>query len=256
MTILNTEDCYAIWAPDGLVWSPWAKRALFAGEPGVPDDDMSIVLPPLDSVAVPDPWTPAALVVDLPGPESVFVGLALAARGFRPVPLFNGTSGPMAVVDNGPLLAALGAGAAVLQTSALKPDARPAFLLDSRRLDPIGAGEPGRYDNRWVVLPQDFPSATFLASQHITDVTVIQRGGTTPMQDLVHVLRRWQDAGMRIRGIDLATNDVRDPLDVPTPTWFRRAWYAMLAIAGLRRSNVGGFGSMVPEQTRSSGFYG
>ena len=41
------------------------------------------------------------------------------------------------------------------------------------------------------------------------------------------------------------------------PSWFRRAWYVAIALMGLRRSNVGGFGSMVPERTSSgSGFYG
>lgn len=29
-----------------------------------------------------------------------------------------------------------------------------------------------------------------------------------------------------------------------------------IALMGLRRNNAGGFGSLVPEQTRSTGFYG
>jgi hypothetical protein len=43
---------------------------------------------------------------------------------------------------------------------------------------------------------------------------------------------------------------------VPKPSSFKLAWYAAIALLGLRRSNVGGFGSMVPENTSRSGFYG
>jgi hypothetical protein len=35
-----------------------------------------------------------------------------------------------------------------------------------------------------------------------------------------------------------------------------RAWYVAIALFGLRRSNVGGFGAMIPEQTSRGGFYG
>ena len=34
--------------------------------------------------------------------------------------------------------------------------------------------------------------------------------------------------------------------DDSRPPFYRRAWYRMLAMAGLRRNNVGGFGSTVP----------
>ena len=82
---------------------------------------------------IPEAWASAAIVIDLPGAESVAVGLALAERGFRPVPLFNNTSGPSPVIDTQALVDALGAGTTVLQAQTLKPDARPAFLVDSRR---------------------------------------------------------------------------------------------------------------------------
>jgi hypothetical protein len=37
---------------------------------------------------------------------------------------------------------------------------------------------------------------------------------------------------------------------------FRLAWYAVIALMGLRRTNVGGFGAVVPESSGRSGFYG
>lgn len=256
MTLLNAEACFAVWAPDGAIWSPWAKPALFAtgnvfasGE--LPPDPSGAI----DHPVLPEVFTATAVVIDLPGAESVRVGMAMAARGFRPVPLYNGTSGPMPVVDNAALAAAIGQQTTTLGALPLRPDAKPAFLLDSTRLTattPIG---PGRYDNRWVTLPQDFPSAALLQHHGLTQVTLIVAGGT-PMPDLSHVARRWQEAGLRIRLIDPATWSVTDPYDVPVPSLFRRAWYTASAMMGLRRANVGGFGSQIPEQTHSSGFYG
>jgi hypothetical protein len=36
---------------------------------------------------------------------------------------------------------------------------------------------------------------------------------------------------------------------------FRRAWYRLIVLAGLRRANVGGFGAQIPEPSSSgSGF--
>jgi len=36
----------------------------------------------------------------------------------------------------------------------------------------------------------------------------------------------------------------------------RRAWYVAVALLGLRRANVGGFGGVIPQQTGGGGFYG
>jgi hypothetical protein len=252
---MTSENCFAIWAPDGNVWSDWAKPVLFASFGNMVRTD-SAELPPLAIPAMPEMWSDTAVVVDLAGADAVRAGLALAERGFRPVPLFNGTLGPNAVVDVEPLANALGLGANRLATLPLSPDARPAFLLDSRR-GGWSAPDPGRYDNRWVVLPQDFPSATFLRSRGTRDVVLIQQETLIPAADLTHVLLRWREGGLRLRGLNLATGKLEDDLDVHQPSGFRRAWYAAIALFGLRRSDVGGFGSTVPQQTSGrSGFYG
>jgi hypothetical protein len=252
---MTSEDCFAIWAPDGNVWSDWAKPVLFASFGNMVRTD-SAELPPLAIPAMPEMWSDTAVVVDLSGADAVRAGLALAERGFRPVPLFNGTLGPNAVVDVEPLANALGLGANRLAALPVSPDARPAFLLDSRRVG-WSAPDPGRYDNRWVVLPQDFPSATFLRSRGIRDVVLIQQETRTPAADLTHVLLRWREGGLRLRGLTLAAGKLEDDLDVQQPSGFKRAWYAATALFGLRRSDVGGFGSTVPQQTSGrSGFYG
>jgi hypothetical protein len=250
-----SQDCFAIWAPESALWTEWAKPIAFAGAvvpaSGEPPLEAKITIPGL-----PLEWSQTAAVVDLPGEEAVGVGLMLAARGLRPVPLFNGTRGPNAVIDVLQITRALGDGAPILSQISLAPDARPAFLLDSRRGELLGAEDPGRYDNRWIVVPQDFPSAAFLANKGIREVVVIQRQILKPAEDLSHVLLRWQNAGIRMKVIDLTTGDVSDDVKLWKPSRFRLAWYVAVALLGLRRSNVGGFGSTVPEQTGRSGFYG
>ena len=258
MTMLSGEECFGIWAPDGVAWAQWAKPVLFAQGPLVTDPETPLKVP--DLPGNPETWTEAGIVVDLRGAEAVGVGLALAARGYRPVPLFNGTTGPGAVIDVDPIRSALGAGVDVLRRLTIAPDARPAFLIDANRGDPrLNAETAGYYDNRWIVLPQDFPSATFLASHGVREVVLIQRDSLNPSEDLSHVLRRWQEGGIRLRAWDLASGRTADPLTVPPPSRFRVAWYAAVALLGLRRSNVGGFGSAVAPQSTGgagSGFYG
>ena len=253
--MISGEECFAAWAPDGDYWSQWAKPVMFASAGAFAGDAVTPVS--LEGLPLPGSFDPSAIVVDLPGEESVLTGLALAARGYRPVPLFNGTWGPNAVVPVDPLARALGGGVATLAQTTIPADARPAFLLDASRSASGAAGSPGQYDNRWIVLPQDFPSATALLARGIKNVTVIRRGSTVPDQDLVIVLMRWQDAGLRVRGVQIDTGESHETVPLAVPTGVRWLWYGALALMGLRRNNVGGFGAQIPEQTaRSGGFYG
>ena len=246
------EQTFEAWTPSGVVWSEWAKPVAFINASAVSgaaaaEAPADLKLPlALDSSS--------AVIVDLPGAESVHAGLLLAERGFCPVPLFNGTSGPSAAIDVQPIARALVAGAAPLKARPSAPGASPAFLLDSRRR---GVGlllKPGVYDNRWVTLPQDFPSGALLMSRGVRHVTLLQRGNQAIEPDLAHVLRRWQEQGITIRKVDVATGQVTDAVTIPKPSGFKLAWYAVIALLGLRRSNVGGFGSAIPEQTSSGGY--
>jgi len=253
--MISGEDCFTAWAPEGDFWSRWAKPVVFASAGSFVDEPVSV--PALDDLPVPGSFDPSAIVVDLPGGESVQMGLALAARGYRPVPLFNGTWGPNAVVPVDLIARALGGGVAILTRHPPPADARPAFLIDASRGDARGSAEPGRYDNRWIVLPQDFPSAATLLSRGITSVTLIRRSNPVPDQDLAIVLKRWQDGGLRIRSVTTETKEAHETVSLAIPTRVRWLWYGALALMGLRRSNVGGFGAQIPEQTsRGSGFYG
>ncbi|HJU66520.1 MAG TPA: hypothetical protein VJ596_12610 [Gemmatimonadaceae bacterium] len=247
---MTNEECFAIWSPEGAEWSAWAKPVLFASmtqqhaTAGLPVDWRSLNL-----TWAPSPSDHTAIVVDVPGAVSVAVGLALADRGYRPVPLFNATAGQSSLVDVEQIMRALLAGALELREMRIKPDAPPAFLLDADRMKPATPAAPGKFDNRWVVFPQDLPSANYLQSRGIGSVLVVLRNESKPAEDLSHILYRWQQGGVPILLADLGQPDRPHALEVKRPSWFRVAWYRAIATMGLRRNNAGGFGAIIPVPT-------
>jgi hypothetical protein len=246
------ETCFEGWAPYDVEWAKWAKPVLFIQVSAVTEPLAGQIRGFAQAHLLPSSRRSTAVIVDLAGEQSLLAGLALAERGFRPVPLYNATMGAKPLVDVDKIVRWLPAGAAHLATLSIGREAPPAFLLDSHRLK--GVATPGAYDNRWVVLPQDFPSATFLLSREIREVILVQADTSTPRKDLTHVLRRWQEAGIQILALDLEKGDDARSIDVPKPSGFRRAWYRVIALLGLRRSNVGGFGARVPEETSGGGY--
>lgn len=251
---MNREECFERWAPPDAVWSPWAKPVLFAQLPefGGEERPPEQALP--DVSWLPDASGETALVLDLPGPEAVHCGVALAHAGYRPVPLYNANVDVAAVVPVQPIMERLRAGALLLPAAGrLRNDAPPAFLLDANRMRPVLTLTPGKYDNRWVVLPQDFPSATTLRAHGVRRVTLVQRGQTDPQTDLRHVLLRWQNAGIVLSLADYDGRSTARPLQVQPPSLFRLAWYRVVALMGLRRSNAGGFGGVIPEPSTGTG---
>lgn len=242
---------YRIWAPDDTLWTQWAKPILFAHSPQ--SEPRPYTLPPVSWAPHPDGYT--AVISDQPGEDGVLEGLALAQLGYRPVPLYNGVPAPnsqaMSVNVNG-IINVLYSGAGLLSDMPLKSDAPPAFLLDANRMNGQ-AKQPGRFDNRWCVFPQDMPSADFMLSQGIGQVFV---HAVSVPNDLTHILRRYQEKGIRIlhfRGYGA----VRE-LDVIRPSRFKGLMYRFRTMLGLTRNAAGGFGGKIPEPTQSSGerFYG
>ena len=137
-------------------------------------------------------WCPpieskVSIVVELPGVESAMVGVVLAERGYRPVPLFNALPLPsgqpvldpfsgrhVAAVDVLPIIGALRKGAERLAGLQIPLDAPPAFLLDDNRQ---GNGQmlPDEFDNRSVCFTTDFPSVTFLLAHGIQRALLVQK---------------------------------------------------------------------------------
>ena len=255
---MTKEELFGIWAPSDSLWARWMKPVLFAHlESGVAQLWPTDPLP--DMNWSPPPGEGTALVIDLPGSESVLAGIAMAGRGYRPVPLYNALPAPLApllldpltnarvaAVNVLPIMAALRNGAADLACLKLPTDAPPAFLLDSNRAGRGRRMQPGEFDNRSVSFTTDFPSTTFLVSQGIRRGILIQKDRSDPQPDLAHTLRRWQEAGLSLERKRLDLPGPPEPLTVSRPRWYRAMFQRALAAVGLRRAPDGGFGSWVP----------
>lgn len=251
---MTKEELFDIWAPEDAVWSAWVKPVLFAQQT-IARTEMSSSEEWLTADAG---WAPrahdkTALVVDLPGTQSLLTGLALAARGYRPVPLYNACSGVSAAVPMEPILELIARAAPYLAGRFLPNNAPPAFLLDAKRWHGTMTPLPGSFDNRWLVFPQDFPSANFLRSHAVQSVLLVQPQAGQPQSDLAHVLLRWQQAGVPLHVVTTAPGAAPQPLHVQRPSMFRWAWHRVLASFGLRRNSAGGFGAIVPMPSSSSG---
>ena len=242
----DNYNIYRMWAPDNALWTQWTKPVLFSRDVHV--NSQELVIPSVKWAPYADGKT--ALFVDLPGKRSVLEGLALAQMGYRPVPLYNGVYGAgkrTMAVDVASVAETMYQGTDYLSGLSIRSDAPPVFLLDAARMKGP-ARQPGRYDNRWCVFPQDTPSADFLVSHGIVSIYV----RTNKIQnDLSHILLRYQKRGIRI----YLVGDHGSPkeLTIVRPSHFESFLYRFLATLGLTRNAAGGFGGTVPEPTQTSG---
>jgi hypothetical protein len=182
-----------------------------------------------------------AAVVDLPGADGVWAGLALGKQGFRPIPLYNALPHDDAFVDLRPISEAL---VDVSERVAQLPhDAPPAFLLDASRLTlrVPGDGVERLFDNRSVVRATDLPSAARLLDGGIRRVLLVQASARRHQLDLEPILLAWRSAGLEVWRL------VESSSQPAAPYPFRRlAWYDRLAEwlqrPGPRRRSDGVYG--------------
>jgi hypothetical protein len=245
---MQKTDVFDAWAPRNSAWAPWAKPVLFAHLPIWITVPQPLAPEPLPHA--PPAAAHTAILLDLPGPRAIPLALGLAQAGYQPVPLYNAVPGPTPgaeVVDVRPILDALAAAAPILRELTLAPDAPPVFLLDADR--GYGAASPaaGRFDNRSVSLPTDFPSASFLQAHGIARVLLVREQEPLLPADLAHTLLRYQQAGLAISAMSLASALPPAPIRVRPPSWFRWSFQRFLATLGLRRHPLGGFGGTLPE---------
>jgi hypothetical protein len=259
------EETFDAWGPADSRWSQWVKPVLFAHVDRVLAEEEREGPPPSAPAGWDEGWSleATALLIELPGPQAAATGVAAVDLGFRPVPLFNALPGPVnesapfffggytgpvprAAVEVRPTVLALAALGPRLRGggrrgAGLPPDAPPAFLVDSRRLDSRGVLHPGRFDNRSAHGPSDFPSAERLREGGIARVVVLLETVHVGW-DLLPVLEGWRRAGLSI-----AFKRTGHPLR-PWPgragAWLWRvgAWLRRLTLAGSGRH---GFGAWV-----------
>lgn len=241
-------EIFKIWVPLDTIWAPWAKPVLFA--------DLDTIIPkkfnPIYSRWSKNVDHQTLVILDLPGEEGVLEALDLAKQGYRPVPLYNGVKGPIgvdAVVDVNEIQAGLIYGAEELAKLNIANDAPPVFMLDSQRM--VGSTkEPGRYDNRWCVFPQDMPSGNFLIKNGIKKIVV---HAPKINIDLSHILLRYQELGIIIYLCD-HTGVLRETT-ITKPSKFKAFSYRFTTLLGFTRNSAGGFGGKIPEPTQYSGGY-
>jgi hypothetical protein len=261
---MNEEQAYPVWAPEGGVWSRWAKPVLFA----YLSDTTRLLAdsqPEEWGISVPAASPDIGMVIDLDGPRGVFFGMRMARKGYRPVPLYNACprknvgASPDApvrlglidaedlpqrsapVVEVSSVVSATAGATDELRGIELPEHSPPAFLLDWRRGGIGKQVSAGMFDNRSVIFPSDFPSAAFLKGRGIKTMVVVSETHT-PDFDLAAVLREWAAAGLDTRIQIPGPVWSPKPISLPAQSWLRRAQFWVPSHLGLRRNSSGGYG--------------
>lgn len=194
------KEIYKIWAPTGKKWVDWVRPVPFAEMEHFDKGYMSGVASGVDDrrVAYVDKtWKDAAIIVDMPGAKSVQEGIALAKKGYRPIPIFNGTVEQLnarATTNNESASLALMQYAQELAKTEIPENARPAFLTDRNRLGRSRV-DLGIFDNSWDVYHQDLPTAEYFLANDIRKIIIV---GESVARDLAKILRPFQKKGIEI----------------------------------------------------------
>lgn len=185
---MTPREMYRVWAPVGKKWVDWVRPVPFVGMSEYSKSYNLSNLAMQDVAPAEKYFADAAIIVDLPGAESVIEGIALAKAGYRPVPVFNGTieqQGARATVDNQSVGVALEWGAAELEKIEISEDALPAFLLDSNRKNWFKLDD-SLFDNSWDIYSQDLPSPEYLLANGIHKVIILGDAALKDVKDIMY----------------------------------------------------------------------
>lgn len=171
---MTGKEIYKIWAPENTKWTNWVRPVPFIDidDNLKPDGAYDYTIPEIDYIEEGKKNT--AIIVDLPGFSSITEGLALIKKGFRPIPLYNGTKEQInarALSDMKPIQIGLVWGSEILQKSKIEKDAMPAFLIDTLRLN-RAKKDVSIYDNSWDLYHQDMPSSKYFIENGIDTIIV------------------------------------------------------------------------------------
>ncbi len=195
---MTGKEIYKIWAPVGSKWIDWVRPVPFTQ---IDNEDFKIYksgdfsIPKINYIN--EIKKDTAIIVDLPEYYSINDGIALSKLGYRPIPVFNGTSenkNARATVNNHAVEAGLIFGAMELKKIELNNDAPPVFLTDSNRMNRYKL-DISIFDNSWDLYHQDLPSAEYFLDSGIDKIVV---RGNTFNDDLKKLLYRHQEKGMKI----------------------------------------------------------
>lgn len=198
---MNSKEIYRIWAPTGAKWVDWVRPVPFV----MINDKFKIYevcdfnIPNIHYKDKLDSKT--AIIVDLPGIESIKEGLALSNFNYRPIPIYNGTEeneGAMATTDNHSIVMGLILGSLELEKIKITNDASPVFLLDTNRMNRLKMNK-SVFDNSWDIYAQDMPTGKYLLENGINKIIV---RGEKIQKDLKKILYKYQKEGIKIFLID------------------------------------------------------
>ena len=188
---MKGKEIYKIYAPNGAKWIDWVRPVPFVA---IDTYNRKPIANFLDRKAMflKKYQQDTAIFIDLPGKESIELGIGLAHMGYRPIPVFNGTDeqqGSQATTNTYLIESYLINGSQKLKNIELKNDANPAFLLDSHRTNRYRAKE-SIFDNSWDLYKQDIPSAEYFKQNGITKIIVV---GETIQRDLKKIFLKFQE---------------------------------------------------------------
>lgn len=194
---MTGREIYEVWALASRKWKPWVRPVPFV----VINDEFTVYTSA--NLKIPEiQYTKniledTAIIVDLPGIESIREGLALAKIGYSPVPIYNGTieqEGAIATTDNKTVITGLMLGAFELNKIQTSEKEIPVFLLDTNRMNRLKMNI-SVFDNSWDIYDQDIPSAEYFIKNGINKIIIrsdkIQR-------DLNKILYKFQEKGIQI----------------------------------------------------------
>ncbi len=197
---MRGKEIYKIYAPAGAKWTEWIRPVPFVA---MDTYHRELIDNWVDrkTMFLKNYQPDTAIFIDLPGKESIELGIDLAHIGYRPIPIFNGTDeqqGAQATTNTYLIERCLINGSEKLKNIQLKNNANPAFLLDCHRTNRYRAKE-SIFDNSWDIYKQDVPSAEYFIQNAITKIIVV---ADTIQQDLKKILLDFQNNGIEIYKTD------------------------------------------------------
>ena len=193
---MRGKEIYKIYAPNGAKWIDWVRPVPFVAIDTYNRKPIANFLD-REAMFLKKYQQDTAIFIDLPGKESIELGIGLAHIGYRPIPVFNGTDeqqGSQATTNTYLIESYLINGSQKLKNIELKNDANPVFLLDSHRTNRYRAKE-SIFDNSWDLYKQDIPSADYFKQNGITKIIVV---GDTIKRDLKKIFLKFQEKGIQI----------------------------------------------------------
>ncbi len=200
------------------------------------------------------------VIVDLPDGAAIEVGVTLMKKGAQFVSTFDHwpfsstvrTATPVIKTQNHiDTMRTLAPEVHALRQN-LTPDVAPIWLCDSRRLgDDMPDPTPGTFDNRYYIDDSILPGVNTLQKGGIRRIVHLnEQLKDDPLPDLVPFIIEANKAGIAIEKVAIKDKNTWVQPQPMTEMPFK----TRLPIRGFRRTDMGGFGKMVP--VPSEGSYG